>query len=158
MNYGYFIIPINLYETTLLSIVNMPRLDTGNIIRPFTNYQSGPHCTNNFSIAIQIRWNFHSAVTQDIMQWLLYNFAHSTTAVFSWQGQNVVAMWYLKGELHWTKLLSNLTQNDIPSRNRHQKIISSINLSFSRVTLGLKALNLYISKIVYVLSSIWLPT
>ena len=37
------------------------------------------HFTNKFSIVIKIRWTFHSALIQVVLQWSLWNDAHGTT-------------------------------------------------------------------------------
>ena len=42
---------------------------------------TGSRFTNGFSIAIQIRWKFRFTITSILIQWLLQNFAHGTTAV-----------------------------------------------------------------------------
>ena len=60
----------------------------------------GDHFTIYFSIVIQIRWKFHSALIQVIVKWWLWNIAHSTTTVLSCHVQNSVAIWYHYMELH----------------------------------------------------------
>ena len=47
----------------------------------------GAHFANDFSIVVQIRWNFHSALIQVAVKWSLWNFARGTTAVLSWHVQ-----------------------------------------------------------------------
>ena len=49
----------------------------------------------DFSIAIQIQWKFHSALTQAVVKWSLWKFAYGTTAVLSWHVQNFVVILYL---------------------------------------------------------------
>ena len=72
---------------------------------------SGPHFTNCFSIAIQIRWKFRCTLIISILiQWLQQNFAHGTTAVLSWHVQNFVAIWWPVTELQQGKVYFNCGQ------------------------------------------------
>ena len=50
----------------------------------------GPRFTNEFSIAIQIRWKFRFSLTSALILWSLQNFVHGTTAVLSWHVQNLL--------------------------------------------------------------------
>ena len=43
--------------------------------------------TNDFSIIIQIRWKFHSALIHVVMKKSLWNFSHGMTAGLSWHVQ-----------------------------------------------------------------------
>ena len=63
-------------------------------------HSPGAHFTNYFSVIIQNPLKFHSAIIQVLMKWLLWNFAHDTTAKLLWHVQNFVAMWYPMMELH----------------------------------------------------------
>ena len=82
--------------------------------------KSGAQFTNDFSIVIQIQWKFHSALIQVFHKWLLWNFAHSTTAVLSWHVQKFVAIWYITTE--W-----NYTQTNFPSNlNYNGKIVGEM--------------------------------
>ena len=54
--------------------------------RPFHERFSHLNLNSNgklydFSIVIQIRWKFHSALIQVVVKWSLWNFAHGTTVV-----------------------------------------------------------------------------
>ena len=51
---------------------------------------TGPHSTNGFSIAIQIRWKFRFTLISIQIQWLLQNFVHGTTAVLSLHVQKLL--------------------------------------------------------------------
>ena len=59
----------------------------------------GPRFTNEFSIAIQIRWKFRFSLTSTLILWSLQNFIHGTTAVLSWHVQKFVAIWRPAAEL-----------------------------------------------------------
>ena len=61
----------------------------------------GTHFANDFSIAIQIRWKFHSALIQVVVMGSLQNFAHGMTALLSWHVHNIIAKWYPSMELHY---------------------------------------------------------
>ena len=52
----------------------------------------GTHFTKDFSVLIQIRWKFHSAVIQAV-KYSLWNSAHGSAAVLSWHVQNFVAIY-----------------------------------------------------------------
>ena len=65
--------------------------------------QSRVHFTNNFSTVIQIWWKFHSALTQIVVKWLLWNFAHGKTAVLLWRVRNSVAIWHPTMDLHYNQ-------------------------------------------------------
>ena len=65
----------------------------------YMRWWTGPRFTNGFSIAIQIRWKFRFTLTSILIQWLLQNFVHGTTAVLSWHVQNFVAIWWPATEL-----------------------------------------------------------
>ena len=66
------------------------------------NSQPGAYFTNDFFPMIQIWWKFHSAFTQTVVKWLLWNFAYGMTAVLSWHVQNFIAI-YLSVEFRYTK-------------------------------------------------------
>ena len=55
-----------------------------------------------FSIGIQIRWKVFSGLTQVIVKWSLWHFAHGTTAVLSWYVQNFVAISYPTMEFNFS--------------------------------------------------------
>ena len=65
----------------------------------FRVYYPGPRFNNGFSIAIQTRLKFRFTLTSILIQWLLHNFVHGTTAVLSWHVQNFVAIWWPATEL-----------------------------------------------------------
>ena len=46
-----------------------------------TKASAGPRFTDRFSIAIQTRWKFRFTLTSILIQWLLQNSVHDTTAV-----------------------------------------------------------------------------
>ena len=52
----------------------------------------GGRFTNDFSIAIKIRWIFRFTLISILIQWSLQNFVHGTTAVLSWHVQTFVAI------------------------------------------------------------------
>ena len=56
---------------------------------------SGPHSTNGFSIAIQIRCQVRFTLSPILIQWSLQNFVH----VLSWHVQKFVAIWFPAAEL-----------------------------------------------------------
>ena len=58
-----------------------------------------PRFTNSFSIIIQIWWKFCFTLTLILIQWLLNNFVHGTTAVLSWHVQKNFAIWWTPMEL-----------------------------------------------------------
>ena len=58
------------------------------------------HFTNDFSIVIQTRWKFHSALIQVVVKQSLWNFGCGTTTMLSWHVQNFVVIWYIKMKLH----------------------------------------------------------
>ena len=51
----------------------------------------GTHFTNDFSIRIQIRWEFHFAVIPLLVNISQQNFAHDTTAQQSYYVRNLIA-------------------------------------------------------------------
>ena len=59
----------------------------------------GPRFTNDFSIAVQIRWKFRFTLISILIQWSLQNFVHGTTAVLSWHVQTFVAICWPATEL-----------------------------------------------------------
>ena len=66
--------------------------------------RSGPPFTNDFSIAIQIWWKFHFAITLIFTRRSVQNFAHVMTAVLSWHVQNLVAIWWPVSEIQQGKV------------------------------------------------------
>ena len=84
----------------------------------------GPHFTNGFSIAIQIRWNLRFTLISILMQWSLQNLVHGTTAVLSWHVQNSVA-------ISWP--LTELQQGDVSIKfELRTKMVSETGPSFQR--------------------------
>ena len=61
----------------------------------------GSQLTSDFSIVIQIRWKFHSALIQVVVKWSIWSFAHGTTAALSWHVQDFVTIWYPTINLYW---------------------------------------------------------
>ena len=77
------------------------------VVQPLVDFtsvhSSGAHFKNDFSILIQIRWKFHSALIQVIVKWMLWNFAHDMTVVLLCHVQNFVVIWYPIMDLHWSQ-------------------------------------------------------
>ena len=77
---------IMLWSVNLTTPETTPRRFTG-------HWWTEVHFTNDFSIVIQIRWKFHSALIKVFEKWSLWNLAHDTTAVLLWHVQRFVALW-----------------------------------------------------------------
>ena len=70
----------------------------------------GAHFNNDFFIVIQILWRFHSALIHAVVKWLLWNFAHGTTAV---QQYDTIQWSYTKNKfpLNWRLRWKNRSWN-----------------------------------------------
>ena len=85
--------PLSWKDTTDIGlVVNHAGYASGN--GPY--HGAGAHFNNKFSIVIQIQWKFYPAAIQVVGKWLLWNFAHGTTAVLLWHVQNFVAIFFVK--------------------------------------------------------------
>ena len=59
---------------------------------PMKSREPGARFTNGFSIAIRNRWRFRVTPNSILIQWLIQNCVHGTTAVLSWHVQKFVAI------------------------------------------------------------------
>ena len=66
-------------------------------------HDQGPISWIIFSIAIEIRWKFHSALIQFVVRRSLWNFAHGMTAVLSCHVQNFVVIWCPTLDLYYNQ-------------------------------------------------------
>ena len=57
-----------------------------------------------FPLQFKFRWKFHFTLISILIQWLLQNFVHGTTAVLSWHVQKFVAIWWPATELQEDKV------------------------------------------------------
>ena len=64
-----------------------------------------PRFTNEFSIAIQIRWTFRFTLTSILANWSLQNFVQDTTDLLSWHVQKFVAICWPAMELQQGEVL-----------------------------------------------------
>ena len=96
---------------------------------------SGSHLTNDFSIVIQFRWEFHSALIQFTVKMIVKN-AHGSTAVLSCHLQNFVAIWY-RTTAQWSytenNFLSILDYNELNNCSHSHHYLQYISLSLSFV-------------------------
>ena len=82
---------------------------------PLGTEGSGPHFTNGFSIAIQIRLKFSLTLISILIQWSLQNFVHDTA----------VLSWHVKKLLRSDGQQRNYSKAKFPSNlNCGQKIVS----------------------------------